>query len=384
MKYTNNNGCLIFYFNGRFSSDNAEAIEKELIEVIDINKPTELVLDFKELEYVSSAGLRVILKLKKTISNMEIINASLEIYDVLNMTGFTEMMKVSRALNNVDITNATIVGEGYFSTVYRIDKDTIIKVFNRTSDPNQIERELTRAKQAFILGIPTAISFDIVSVGDKLGVRFEMLDCKSLRDCLRDDKEHYDDLIKRYASLIKKINTTVCDANDVPSINKQYLDKLNSLKPYLDEKQFSKLHQMLSNIKQTNTFVHGDCHMKNIMVQGDELLLIDMDTLSIGHPIFELAQLYCSFFAFEEEDPGNNIKFFGLDSTFVRKMFFDLMNLYFKDFNDDILNKIRIVCYVHMAWWNLINSSDDLKWFNGSMNRLTNLLEKYDELDIGI
>ena len=75
-----------------------------------------------------------------------------------------------------------MIGNGFFSTVYRIDKDTIIKVFNRVSDPEQIERELKLAKQAFILGIPTAISFDIVRVDDKLGVRFEMLDCMSLRD----------------------------------------------------------------------------------------------------------------------------------------------------------------------------------------------------------
>ena len=384
MKFAKNNDVLTIYFEGRLNSDNAGIVEKEIFDVIDSNKPSKLILDFKDLEYISSAGLRVILRLKKTISNMEIVSVSLDVYDILRMTGFTEMIKVSRSLTNVDISNAVVVGEGYFSTVYRIDKDTIIKVFNRTSDPDQIERELTRAKQAFVLGIPTAISFDIVAVNEKLGVRFEMLDCKSLRDCLRDDTEHYNELIKRYALLIKKINTTVCESKDVPSINKAYLDKLNLIKPYFDEKEFNKLYQMIINIKDAKTFVHGDCHMKNIMVQGDELLLIDMDTLSVGNPIFELAQLYASFVAFEEEDPGNTIKFFGLDSKFVRRIFDDLMNLYFDSFNNDILDKIRIVCYVHMAWWNLVNSGDDLRWFNGSMTKLRQLLPKYDNLDIGI
>ena len=384
MKFAKNNDVLTIYFEGRLNSDNAGIVEKEIFDIIDSNKPSRLILDFKDLEYISSAGLRVILRLKKTISNMEIVSVSLDVYDILRMTGFTEMIKVSRSLTNVDISNAVIVGEGYFSTVYRIDKDTIIKVFNRTSDPDQIERELTRAKQAFVLGIPTAISFDIVAVNEKLGVRFEMLDCKSLRDCLRDDTEHYNELIKRYALLIKKINTTVCESKDVPSINKAYLDKLNLIKPYFDEKEFNKLYQMIINIKDAKTFVHGDCHMKNIMVQGDELLLIDMDTLSVGNPIFELAQLYASFVAFEEEDPGNTIKFFGLDSKFVRRIFDDLMNLYFDSFNNDILDKIRIVCYVHMAWWNLVNSGDDLRWFNGSMTKLRKLLPKYDNLDIGI
>lgn len=384
MKFENNNGILTFHFEGMINSDNAQNVEKEVDDILSYNKSSKQILDFKDLEYVSSAGLRIILKLRKRFENLEIINVSLEIYDILQMTGFTEIVKVSRAINEVDISGATIVGEGYFSTVYRINKDTIIKVFNRTSDEDQIERELTRAKQAFVLGIPTAISFDIVKVGDKLGVRFEMLDCKSLRDCLRDDKEKYDEFIRRYASLIKKINTTICESKDVPSMNKAYLDKLNALKPHLDNKLYDKLYKMISSVKETSTFVHGDCHMKNIMVQGDELLLIDMDTLSVGHPIYELAQLYASHIAFEEEDPGNTIRFFGLDANFVRKIFDDVMNLYFDSFNEDILNKIRIVCYIHMAWWNLVNVSDDLRWFNGSLKKLTELLDKYDNLEIGI
>ena len=384
MEYKYDNNSLTIYFEGKFSADNALLIENEIEEIIGDKEINKLLLDFKELEYVSSAGLRVILKLKKRFPDMEIVNASLDVYDVLQMTGFTEMVKVSRALSFVDVSNASIVGEGYFSTVYRIDKDTIIKVFNKTSDPGQIERELTRAKQAFILGIPTAISFDIVSVGDKLGVRFEMLDCKSLRDCFRDEPENYCDLIKRYASLIKKINTTICESKDIPSINKSYLDKLDVLKPYFQKEEFDKLYRMITSIKETNNFVHGDCHMKNIMVQGDELLLIDMDTLSVGNPLFELAHLYASHIAFEEEDPGNSKRFFGLDSEIVRKIFYDVMNLYFDSFNDDILNKIRIVCYVFMTWWNLVNEKDDLRWFNGSKKRLLELLEKYDDLDIGL
>ena len=384
MKFYSDNDSLIIYFEGKLSADNALIIEEELNNIISSNNPKKIIFDFKDLEYVSSAGLRVILKIKKKHDDIEITNVSLEIYDILQMTGFTEMMKVTRMLNEIDITGASIVGEGYFSTVYRINKDTIIKVFNRTSDPEQIERELTRAKQAFVLGIPTAISFDIVSVGEKLGVRFEMLDCKSLRDSLRDEPNRYNEYMDRYAKLLKKINTTICTSTDIPKMKQSYLDRLNFVKPYFDSKYWDKLFKMISDIKDVNTFVHGDCHVKNIMVEKDELLLIDMDTLSVGHPIFELAQLYASYIAFEEEEPGNNISFFGLKPEFVSKMFYDLMNDYFDSFDEDKLNKIRILCYLQMAWWNLINASDNLKWFNGAKKRLAVLLDKYDDLDIGI
>ena len=116
------------------------------------------------------------LKLKQQYPNFSIVETSLEVYDIFSMTGFANIMNIKKGLKRVYLSGAEVVGDGYYSTVYRVDKDTIIKVFNRVSDQEQIERELKLAKEAFILGIPTAISFDIVRVDDgKLGVRFEML-----------------------------------------------------------------------------------------------------------------------------------------------------------------------------------------------------------------
>ena len=82
-----------------------------------------------------------------------------------------------------------------------------MKVFKRTSDAGQIERELKLAKEAFVAGVPTAISFDIVKVGDHLGVRFEMLDCISLKNAFVQQPEQYDALLNRYVDLLKKINS---------------------------------------------------------------------------------------------------------------------------------------------------------------------------------
>ena len=56
-----------------------------------------MVLDAEKLEYISSAGLRVILRLRKQEPELAIVNASPEVYEIFEMTGFTEMMPVSRA-----------------------------------------------------------------------------------------------------------------------------------------------------------------------------------------------------------------------------------------------------------------------------------------------
>lgn len=48
--------------------------------------------------------------------------------------------------------------------------------------------------------------------------------------------------------------------------------------------------------------IHGDYHTKNLELQNDEVLLIDMDTLAVGNPIFELASMYNSFVGYYEID----------------------------------------------------------------------------------
>jgi uncharacterized protein (TIGR02172 family) len=384
MTHSLENNILTIYLDGELNSYNAEPIGEEIDKIIKNNQFKKLVLDLESLRYISSAGLRVVLKLKQQFDDLSIINASLEVYDVFQMTGFASIMSISKALRRVNVSHAEVIGEGYFSTVYRLDKDTIVKVFNRTSDPGQIERELHLAKEAFVLGVPTAISFDVVQAGDKLGVCFEMLDCMSLKTALLSDKNNYQNYLRKYADLLKKINTTECFNPEIPDIKKNYLQKVEKIKPFLDEKYYLKAKKLVEGIEDRKTFVHGDCHFKNIMVQKDELLLIDMDTLSVGHPIFELAAIYAPYCAFNEDDPGNSERFFGIKDSEAVELYNSLLNLYFGKDDPVVKEKIKLLGYIHMVWWNRVNEPENNKRLEGCRARLYKLLDKYDDLNIGI
>lgn len=54
-------------------------------------------MDAEKLDYISSAGLRVILRLRKNEAGLRIIHAQSSVYEILEMTGFTEMMPVEKA-----------------------------------------------------------------------------------------------------------------------------------------------------------------------------------------------------------------------------------------------------------------------------------------------
>ena len=383
MEFKLKDGKIILFFEGELNSSNSEEIYAESENILKKEHFDGVILNFAKITYVSSAGLRIVLRLKQQYGDVIVVETSLEVYDVFNMTGFTNIMEVKKGLKAVDITGAKVIGTGFFSTVYRIDKDTIIKVFNRTSDTDQIERELKRAKQAFILGIPTAISFDIVRVGEKLGVRFEMLDCESLKDAFLNHPENYDKYIEKYSELIKKITSTECLDPTLPDVKKFYLEKIESIKEHLESKYYEQLKEMFEKLPDAWTFVHGDCHFKNIMVQGEDLLLIDMDTLSRGCPIFELAGLRVPYVAFDEDDPGNCERFLGVPKDLVIKIYQDLIRNYFGKYDEDIESKLAIVCYVHMVWRNRTNEPDNKVRLEGCRGRLYKLLDKYNDLDLG-
>ncbi len=87
------NTSLTIALKGRLDTTTAPMLEKELKESTE--GITSLLMDFKELEYVSSAGLRVILGAQKQMNKqgkMEIANANSDIMEVFEITGFVDIL----------------------------------------------------------------------------------------------------------------------------------------------------------------------------------------------------------------------------------------------------------------------------------------------------
>ena len=108
---TNEDDKRILGLAGRIDSTNAADAEKELTDALEgfTGAP---VLDAQDLEYISSAGLRVVLRLKKAYDGIKVVNCSPEIYDIFEMTGFTEMMEIARAYRRLSVEGCEVIGEG--------------------------------------------------------------------------------------------------------------------------------------------------------------------------------------------------------------------------------------------------------------------------------
>ena len=80
---------------GRLDTTTAPSLEKMLSE--DIGESKNLIFDFKGLEYISSAGLRVLLSAQKRmqkIGSMKVINVCEEVMEVFEITGFADILTI--------------------------------------------------------------------------------------------------------------------------------------------------------------------------------------------------------------------------------------------------------------------------------------------------
>ena len=336
---------LTVYVFGRIDSTDSSDYEKAIF-AEKKKKHSKLILDFSGVSYISSAGLRVILKLAKSEKELRIINVSNDVYNVFEMTGFTQIVHVSKTLREISIEGCPLIGRGAYGRVYRLNGDTVIKSYYRGNPVEDIERERELAKEAFVLGIPTAISYDVVKVKEEcFGAVYEMIDSDSLLSCLQKHPENYKTYVKYYVNLLNTLRTTSTEDERIPYATKDIEHRLELIKPVTESGLYKAIAKKLSTLKDKNIIVHGDCHFKNVFVTNEGLLLIDMDTICKGDPILELANLYRTYVCFEEIDPGNIMKFFQIDPDFTKQLFFDVYEGLIEKDREAYLTKIRFLAY---------------------------------------
>ncbi|MBQ9030219.1 MAG: anti-sigma factor antagonist [Parasporobacterium sp.] len=346
------NSSFVIPLEGRIDSNNASEVEKNIDQLRKGKESLPLILDASGLEYISSAGLRVLLHLKKTAPDMTITEVSSEVYDILDMTGFTEMMKVEKAFRQISIDGCEEIGRGANGSVYRIDQDNIVKVYRDSDALEEIRHEREVARLALILGIPTAISYDVVRVGDSYGSVFELLNATSFSKILAREPDRMDWVVKEYIELLRTIHGTIVPEGKLPDMKETVRSWVLFLKDYLPEDSWQKLLSLVEAVPEDHHMIHGDYHTKNVMVQNEEVLLIDMDTLAAGHPIFELASMYNAFIGFSELDPGVIVEFQGFDFA-TSRLFWDrvlaeYLGTAWEKRIRDVEDKARIIGYTRM------------------------------------
>ncbi len=333
-------GTVTLSVSGRIDSANAAEAEAAIGKALD-GLTGGLVIDAEGLEYISSAGLRVILRLRKANPSLKIVNTSSEVYEIFDMTGFTEMMDISKAYRTVSIEGCEVIGEGANGKVYRIDPDTIVKVYKNHDALEEIHKERELARKAFVMGVPTAIPYDVVKVGDLYGSVFELLNAKSFAKLMIAEPEKTDEFARQSVEILKTMHSTVLKPGELPDKKAEAIVWAEFCRDYLPEEIGEKLVRLFREIPETFNMLHGDYHIKNIMRQNGENLLIDMDTLAMGHPVFEFAAIYLAYVGFSCINKNNVYEFLGIPYEQASEFWRATVKYYFGTDDDAVFEKIQ-------------------------------------------
>ncbi|MCR5142917.1 MAG: anti-sigma factor antagonist [Ruminococcus sp.] len=304
MKTTSENNTLTIYLDGRIDTNNASQTESEIFAAVE-GKTEDIVLDAENLEYISSAGLRVLMKLRKSLNKpLPMINVSRDVYEILETTGFTELLEVKKALRKVSLEGCEVIGQGGHGRVYRLDDETIIKIYHDNSPLSLIEKEREYAKNAFVHGVPSAIAYDVVQTEEGYGLVFELAGAKTLSKVIMEDHSRLQELGVKFGMLLKKLNSTEAAPALYGDIKQIYLDRAKNAEQFFTAEENAQIVQMINAIPDGSGMIHGDYHSNNVMVQADgELVLIDMADISRGNAIYDIGGTFLTMYLSGMNDP---------------------------------------------------------------------------------
>jgi len=350
--YRIDKNILYIALEGRIDASNAAEAEEKIFSIKNDNSGKHTVLDADGLEYISSAGLRVILRLRKEEPKLAIINVAPDVYEVFDMTGFTDMVTVEKAYQRMSVEGCEFIAKGANGAVYRYDDETIVKTYFAKDALPEIKQERENARRAFVLGINTAIPYGIVRVGDGYGTVTELLNAVSVTKLIRKNPDDMTEAAKYYVDMLKNIHATNVEDGEVPDMRETALEWADFVAAYIPEDQAKKLRALIEAVPKQNTLMHGDYHTNNVMVQNGEPLLIDMDTLCMGHPVFELGSMFNAFVGYSELDHQNMMDFFGYSFETAGKFWNMALKMYLGTDDEavcqSIAEKAMVIGYTRM------------------------------------
>lgn len=286
---------LSFIFPSNITQENAISLAGYVLE----NKTPDckrIRIDMENVKTISADGLDFIIELKKKCRDITLANVSSAICEILGKYGFENLATVEKNYRFVSIAGLTALGSGSHGKVYRLDDDMIIKVFIDNCTLETIERERKFAKNAFMMGLPSPITFDVVNTEEGYGLIMEMAGAMTLGTYLSEHPEDTEELGNQFADLLIKLNSTYADPSLYKGFKDEYRQRAICAKKYLGEAYAKKLLDIIDAIPDGQNMIHGDYHLGNVMIDKNKnLMLIDMADISYGNGFFDIGSCYLTF-----------------------------------------------------------------------------------------
>lgn len=203
--------------------------------------------------------------------------------------------KKDKPMREISVEGCELLGKGGNGAVYRLDDETIVKVyFGERNSPEKIRQNRETTRSAFVHGVPTMIAFDMVRVGENYGVVYEMINARSFGQEIAANPGKTDEFAHMIADMALKLHHTEFKEGALPDSREKIRNEIRMTvnAGFYKPAEAEKLYRLIDDIPYRNTFIHQDFHPGNLMLQNNEIVLIDVDDSGLGHPILDLSSMY--------------------------------------------------------------------------------------------
>lgn len=312
---------------GIIDTISSETFGKYVYECHNKYPKSKITIDFTKVEMITSACMRYLLKFKKDEINYELVGVKREVYTVLKLSGMSEVLNIEQETISVDTTGCKLLGKGFHSEVYKLNDETIAKVYYDLPDIDMLITERIIAKQAFVKGVPTEISFGLCESDGKAGLVYELVDAETLLSIFSKDDSSIEKYVKDYVEIVKKINTFDSEGIiEIPKAKDILGNDVNYLKDYLNINEYQTLSNILNSVEDSNHLLHGDPHPANVMLTNKGMVFIDLSDMRTGNKLFDLVYLNRTLIQFQKF-PDN----YALNKEQCNKLWTLFVNEYYKD-----------------------------------------------------
>ncbi len=260
-----------------------------------------------------------------------------------------------REYRKITVDPASKIGQGAKSEIYRYDDECVVKVYNDHNTYADVEREIQLSRTAFVMGLPTAISFGIVSVGDRYGAMFELIEAKTISELIAKNPgtvDYYAGLMARLALKIHAIKPK--ETKDFPCGREILFGWLENA---FDEKEPEvevKLRALADSLPVPAHLIHGDFHTGNVFLSKGEPLFIDVDRMAIGDPLMDISGIFLFYSAYAEIDPEIIRRFMGFSAERARRFYEGFVEAYYEGVDEeekeDRIRKAQILAYGRLIY----------------------------------
>lgn len=285
----------------------------------------------------------------------------------------------------INVEGMELLGKGMAGEVY-VDGDKVIKLYFYPKTPMERAYYYYAISQHVMKeGLPVPKSYDFVEADGRYGIIYERIKGEILPDYFKGGFDEKKKCAAYMGKLLRqlhmaKVKDSLLNFEDSPVIYSLRRVKV------IPEEKVQAVIDIINELPGPRTMVHGDAHEGNFMMRDDGPVMIDLDTVTLGHPIFDISYWLFLKEGTPSEDRRNKI---GITEDQVQEYLYTAYENYFDTTDRTLIDKyIGIINYAHDFYMYLDgfrhfkfkeDKSDVVEYANNSFPKALESLKKLSE-----